>query len=152
MHSTALWGAICYVLWGAMHVAIGIQILVVNTQRSTHAVINTLYQDSFQSTPEHLGPVVGALMNQHGWNLLWFGLFAVVVGVLWNRRNNVAAYWANLAVVSLADIGFIAAILVPGHINVWMGLGGPILWVFAVIFSTLGISSQRDARPDSVTN
>ena len=152
MHSAGVWGATFYVLWGVMHAMIGIQILVVNMRQSTHAVINTLYQDSHQSTPEHLGPVVGALMNQHGWNLLWFGLFAAVVGVLWNRRNNLAAYWANLAVVSLADIGFIAAILVPGYINVWMGIGGPILWVFAVIFSTLGLNSQRDARQHSVIN
>ena len=55
------------------------------------------------------------------------------------RVNSIAGYWTNLAVVSLADIGFIGAVLIPGYISFWVGIWGPLLWVFAVIFSTLGI-------------
>lgn len=133
------WGAVAYILWGVMHAMIGIQILVLNLGDSPNAVIASLYRDSGPvATPDPLGSVVAALMNQHAWNLLWFGVFAAVVGGVWNWRNNVAGYWANLAVVSLADIGFIAAVLIPGYIDPWMGIWGPLLWILAVILTTQG--------------
>lgn len=133
------WGAISYVLWGVMHAMIGIQILMINLGKSSRDVISTLYRDAGPVlTPEQLGNVVGAIMNQHAWNLLWFGVFAVVVGAVYNWRNSRAGYWANLAVVSLADIGFIVAILIPGYIDPIIGVWGPILWLLAVLFSTLG--------------
>lgn len=134
------WGAIFYILWGVMHAMIGIQILSINLGQSTYVVITSLYTDAGPAlTPHELGSVTSALMNQHAWNLLWFGVFATVVAVKWNWKNNIAAYWTNLAVVSLADIGFIAAILIPGYISISMGIWGPILWVLAIIFSTKGI-------------
>ena len=59
-----------------MHAIIDIQILMLNLIDSTHSVIITLYNDAGPvPAPEQLGPVVGAIMNQHGWNLLWFGIF-----------------------------------------------------------------------------
>ena len=141
------WGAIAYVLWGIMHAIIGIQILVLNIGDSTHTAISSLYSDTGSiPIPKELGPVVGAIMNQHAWNLLWFGVFAVVVGSVLNWRNSSAGYWANLAVVSLSDIGFIVAILVPGHISIAVGLWGPVLWILAVIFTTNGIIAAREIR------
>jgi len=139
------WGAISYVLWGIMHAMIGIQILLINLGQSTHEVITSLYSDSGPvSSPLQLGSVVSAIMNQHAWNLLWFGIFAVVVGAVWNWRNSRAGYWANLAVVSLADIGFIVAVLIPGYIKLSMGIWGPVLWILAALFSTIGIKNTTD--------
>ena len=133
------WGAIFYILWGIMHAMIGIQILALNLGESTYSVIETLYSDSGDiPTPKELGSVVEGLMNQHAWNLLWFGLFAIIVGGIWNWRNNIAGYWANLAVISLADIGFIVAILIPGYISIEVGIWGPVLWVLAIVFTTKG--------------
>lgn len=134
------WGAVAYILWGVMHAMIGIQIFMLNLGDSPHAVIAGLYSDSGPlPTPDELGSVVAALMNQHAWNLLWFGVFACVVGAVWNWRNSTAGYWVNLAVVSLADVGFIGAVLIPGYIDVWMGIWGPLLWVVAVVLTTKGI-------------
>ena len=146
MNSSTLnkWGAVFYIFWGVLHAIIAIQILTLNLGESTYAVITTLYSDTGGvSTPTELGSVVGALMNQHAWNLLWFGIFAAVVGAVWNWRSSVSGYWVNLAVVSLADIGFIVAILVPGYISLWMGIWGPLLWVLALLFTTLGLKSAR---------
>lgn len=138
------WGAISYILWGIMHTMIGVQILMLNIGESSYAVITALYSDTgAEKTPKQLGSVIEAIMNQHAWNLLWFGVFAVVVGAVWNWRNNVAAYWANLVVVSLADLGFIFAVLIPGYISLEVGIGGPILWVLAVIFSTIGLRKAQ---------
>lgn len=141
------WGAISYILWGVMHAMIGIQILLINISQSSQQVIRSLYLDAGpQSTPAQLGSVISGLINQHGWNLLWFGVVAVVVAVIGNWRNNRAAYWANLTLVSLADIGFIFAILIPGYINLAMGVGGPILWVVAMVMSTIGIQKTTSVK------
>ena len=133
-------GAIFYILWGIMHAMFGIQIILVNMGESPYAVIQTIYADTGPvKTPVDLGSVIQALMNQHGWNLLWFGVFAAVVGAFFNWRNSVTGYWYNLVVVSMADIGFIVAVLIPGYVAMMVGIWGPILWVMAVVFSTLGI-------------
>lgn len=140
------WGAVCYTLWGVMHAMIGAQILYLNLMNSTYTVIGNLYSDSGpKPTPEYLGSVVPALMNQHGWNLLWFGIFATFVAIKLNWRGNLTGYWVNLAVVSLADIGFIAAVLIPGYIRVELGIWGPLLWMLAAVFTTLGIKNTRGA-------
>ena len=139
-------GAIFYILWGIMHAMFGAQIIMLNMSESSYAVIQSIYADiGPATTPKELGSVIGALMNQHGWNLLWFGVFAVVVGAFCNWRNSVSGYWYNLAVVSLADIGFIVAVLIPGYASLMVGIWGPILWVLAVIFSTRGIMEARAA-------
>lgn len=136
-------GAVFYVLWGIMHVMFAIQILMLNIGESTYAVIQGIYSDTGPvATPRDLGSVAGAIMNQHAWNLFWFGAFATLVGVMYNWRNSLSGYWSNLAVVSLADIGFIGAILIPGYVSPMVGIWGPILWVLAVYFSTKGIRNK----------
>ena len=137
-------GAIFYILWGIMHAMFGAQIILLNMKHSAYAVIQSIYADTGPvTTPEKLGSVIGAIMNQHGWNLLWFGVFAAVVGAFFNWRNSISGYWYNLAVVSLADIGFIVAVLIPGYVSPMVGIWGPILWVLAVIFSTMGIMRAK---------
>ena len=83
---------------------------------------------------------------QDAWNLLFFALFGIAVGVFLNWKNSRLGYWLNLVVVSAADIGFIAFILIPGHAPLVPGVLGPILWVLAVLFSTVGIirTTQRE--------
>jgi len=136
-------GAVFYILWGIMHVMFAVQIFMLNIGESSHAVIQEIYSDTGPiSTPTELGNVIAALINQHAWNLLWFGAFAAIVGALYNWRNSLAGYWSNLAVVSLADIGFIGAVLIPGYVSLMVGIWGPILWILAVIFSTIGIKNK----------
>ena len=74
------------------------------------------------------GMVQGRIF-QDAWNLLFFALFGIVVAVIWNWRNSRLGYWLNLVVVSAGDI-------VPGGL-------GPLLWVMALVFSTLGILNAK---------
>lgn len=146
------WGSVSYVAWGVMHAMIGAQILIINLSKSTHDVVASLYQEGLAATPLQLGSVVDAIVNQHAWNLLWFGLFAVVVGIKGNWHNDRASYWANLTVVSLADIGFIVAILLPGYISVAVGIWGPLLWLLALVFSTLGLKQAGNKLSPAATH
>jgi hypothetical protein len=86
------------------------------------------------------GLVQGRLM-QNSWNLAFVSLVAIGVAAFMNWRNSQTGYWINLVAVALADIGFIIFILVPGLIPLWPAMLGPVLWLLAALFSTLGLRS-----------
>lgn len=62
----------------------------------------------------------------------------VLVVVPWNWRNSGAGYWVNLALVSAADVLYIAVVVLPGDIPLLQSLAGPVLWILAAGFSTAG--------------
>jgi hypothetical protein len=139
-------GAICYILWGILHVGIGALVLY---RLGTEGAVAALSQIGTAVSPaelaQHLPDVAAGVIGQHAWNLVLFGLFALVVGIVGNWHNSLLGYWLNLAVVSGADVGFIFAIVLPRYNTLWDGLAGPVLWILAAIFSTIGIL-QRTSR------
>ena len=87
--------------------------------------------------------IVQGRIYQDAWNLLFFALFGIIVAVFLNWKNSRLGYWLNLVVVSAADIGFIVTVLMPGYVPLVPGGLGPLLWVLAVLFSTLGILNAK---------
>jgi len=133
-------GAILYGLWGVLHIYFGVWMLYALSTEGAAAVIAIVGSGVPESTlPQSLDPVTAATIGQHAWNILWFGIFGVVVAAFLNWKNSLAGYWANLVVVSAGDAGFTVAILIPGYIAISDGIEGPLLWIPAVIFSTIGI-------------
>ena len=116
-------GAAAYVLWGLLHIQAARLVYMLGQTLEPGIVQGRIYQDA--------------------WNLLFFALFGIVVAVLLNWKNSRPGYWLNLTVVSAADIGFIIAILIPGLVPLVPGGLGPLLWVLALIFSTLGLRKAR---------
>ncbi len=119
-------GSITYVLWGILHI---------EAARKVYALGQTLDP----------GMVQGRIF-QDAWNLLFFAIFGIVVGVFLNWKNSRFGYWLNLIVVSAGDIGYIIFILIPGYVPIMPGALGPILWVLAVIFSSIGIMSTNQSE------
>ncbi len=119
-------GSITYVLWGILHIVAARQVYALGQTLDPGMVQGRIFQDA--------------------WNLLFFALFGIAVGIFLNWKNSRLGYWLNLVVVSAADIGFIVFILMPGHAPLVPGVLGPILWVLAVLFSTIGIirTTQRE--------
>jgi hypothetical protein len=119
MHMTyAKLGAGAYVIWGLLHIGAALE------------------EFRLGSTLES-GLVQGKI-NQGAWDLLFFSLFAIVVAVRYNWRNEALGYWLNLIVVSAADIGFIIFVLLPGYVALFPGIFGPVFWILGALFSTLG--------------
>jgi len=117
-------GAALYVVWGLLHLRAAYEVYQLTSQLSERSMVS--------------GRIV-----QDAWNLGWIALFAIVVGIWLNWRNSPVGYWSNLVVVSLTDIGFILTILLPGYIALVPGLMGPITWILAVIFSTMGLLQKK---------
>ncbi len=134
-------GALFYVLWGLLHIVIGAIPLVLFATRGGTALLQffgaAISPENLPRDPSGLAAAIGA---QHAWNLLWVGALSVFIAVKYNWKNDKFGYWLNLAVVTATDIGFIAAMVIPGYISLSNGLIGPGLWILAVVFSTIGFS------------
>jgi len=114
-------GAVLYFMWGILHLVAAIDVFKL-------------------SSSQNKGMVQGRLF-QHAWNLAIIAIAAMMVAVVYNWTNSALGYWINLVTVSITDIGFVLFILVPGYLPWKRGIVGPVLWILAVIFSTLGMFS-----------
>lgn len=116
-------GAVAYVMWGILHIQAARLVFLLGNSLEPGIVQGRIYQDAF--------------------NLLFFAIFGIAVAIWLNWRNSRLGYWLNLVVISAADIGFIVYILLPGYVPLVPGGLGPLLWVIAIIFSTLGILKSK---------
>ena len=116
-------GSVTYILWGILHI---------EAARKVYLLGQTLDPGMLQGR-----------IFQGAWNLLFFAIFAIVVAIFFNWKNSRLGYWMNLTVVSAGDIGYIVFVLVPGYVPFMPGALGPILWILAVLLSTIGIVSVR---------
>ena len=137
-------GATFYVLWGVLHVFFGAWMIYALNTGGAAAVMAIIGSGvPAETLPQSLDPVTSGTIAQHSWNILWFGIFGIVVGAVLNWKNSLAGYWANLAVISAADSGFVVTILIPGYITIADGIEGPILWILGAIFTTIGILKNK---------
>ena len=117
-------GAISYFLWGILHIEAARRVYSFGQSLEPGMLQGRIFQDAFY--------------------LLFFAGFAIYVALLCNWKNNRLGYWLNLIVISAADIGYIIFVLGPGYVPIVPGALGPLLWVLAVIFSTIAL---KDAVP-----
>ncbi len=115
-------GSALYVLWGLLH-------------------LGAVYEEFALGASLDPGVVQGKIY-QGVWNLLFLALASILIAVTLNWRNSVLGYWLNLAVASIADIGFLIFIFFPGHVSVIPGIFGPVLWISAAIFTTIGVKMR----------
>ncbi|MFQ6006858.1 MAG: hypothetical protein ACE5OQ_15310 [Woeseia sp.] len=84
-------------------------------------------------------------MSFHSYNLIWLGLLAFVVAILLNWRNSVTGYWVNLAVVGADDFGLVWFLILPGHLAFGDAGLGPVLFVVALVFTSIGVLDRKPA-------
>lgn len=133
-------GAIFYALWGALHVAGGIALL---SEASTNGADKMLRSMNNGLTPGGIPAIppgiADGLAEFHAFNLAWIGLVVTVVAITMNWKNSRTGYWLNLAVVAAADIGLILFMVIPGYMSIADSWPGPLLFIPAVVFATIGI-------------
>ncbi len=116
-------GAVFYVLWGLLHLVASFQVFKLGSGQKSGMIKGRIYQ--------------------HAWNLACIALVVPVIAVVYSWNNNLFGYWLNLAITSVTDIGFILFVMVPRHLPLKLSIPGPLLWMLAVIFSTIGILSYH---------
>jgi hypothetical protein len=115
-------GAVAYVIWGLLHLQAAWSVYTLGRSMPSGMASGRVLQDA--------------------WNLLWFSILAILAAVTLNWRNDARGWWINLAVVSIADLGFVFFVLVPGHGPLWPGLVGPIFWIAGLILSSVALRQK----------
>lgn len=115
---SAKFGAISYGVWALLHL------------QAAWAV----YKLGLRVDPS----MVQARLFQDAWNLACFSVAGIAVAVTLNWRNHFWGYWINLALVGVADVGFIIFVLLPGYVPAWPGLLGPVFWLLGLALTTDG--------------
>jgi hypothetical protein len=115
-------GAIFYGIWGLLHIPIGYAVFTGGLNLEPGIIQGRIFQ-------------VGFFLGIAG--------IAALTIARWNWSNHPAAYWSNLWLTTIVDIGFLLFIQFPGYVPLTRGLPGPITWIIALIFSTIGYLQAR---------
>jgi hypothetical protein len=116
-------GAVMYFIWGLLHLKAAYSVYQLGLTLESGMVQGRIFQDA--------------------WGLLFFAMVGIIVSIFFNWKNSPTGYWINLITVSVTDIGFIMFVLIPAHLPIFPGVLGPVFWVLALIFSTIGLKASQ---------
>ena len=114
-------GALLFAAWGVFHVYVAWQICALALTQSGIAQGRTLQLAAY---------------------MLTIALFAVVIALWRNWRNDRLGYWFNLAVMGWADIIWVLVVVLPGYVPLVRGLIPPAFWLAGAICCTLARRDQ----------
>ena len=102
---------VLWIVWGLVHAFFGVAIMFTDPSAGFAAIAAGVDAEAIKADYHS---AVGAILNQHGWNLLWFGVITTIGGVFICRRN-MTAIWVCAMVGGLADLGYLAFIDFGGY-------------------------------------
>ncbi|MEM7325698.1 MAG: hypothetical protein AAF531_21615 [Actinomycetota bacterium] len=138
--AAALW-----VVWGLVHMFAGVITISRDTPEAVQgiadgvepALLDVEYPDA-----------AGAIINQHGFNLLWIGAVTLICAwFIWRRSLN-AVFLAAL-VGGLADIGYFVFLDLGGHVNFVPGTVMTLFSATAIITSFTAAYLGRETAIES---
>ncbi|MEO0701101.1 MAG: hypothetical protein AAFY80_03075 [Pseudomonadota bacterium] len=109
--------AVLWIVWGAVHLFAGIVVLASDASAGFAAIADAVDPATLRADYH---PSAGGILNQHGWNLGWFGI-ATMIGAVLIWRQNITAIWVTGMVGGLADLGYLLFVDFPGYVNVFPG-------------------------------
>ena len=105
--------AVLWVIWGLVHVLAGAMTIGSDTPQAVANIADAVDSESLKvAYPD----AAGAIINQHGFNLLWIGAVTTICAVFIWRRSKPAIFLAAL-VAGLADIGYFLFMFLGGFVN-----------------------------------
>lgn len=142
-------GAVIYILWGLLHVLGGVSLLQQLATEGAPGALATLGSAvPGADLPTFSDEVTVAVLAFFAFNWVWIGLLVAVVAVRLNWKNGRVGYWLNLAVAGAADLGLILFLVAPGLMALSDGWPGPLLWLLAAVFSTMGLLIPDTAQTE----
>ncbi|GAA1671687.1 hypothetical protein GCM10009765_21360 [Fodinicola feengrottensis] len=121
-------GAICYLLWGVLHIYIGFMLLSKLLSGGIHQGREIAWGQMYYSF------------------VVIFGTLVAVVAIGLNWRGDPAGYWINLAVVLSTDSVFAVIMMAPGYITLGQGISGPILAVPAIALTSVATACRSTSK------
>ena len=123
--------AILWVIWGLVHAFAGIMTISGDTAIATAGIADAVDPTTLEMDyPD----AVGAIINQHGFNLLWAGVVTIIGGIfIW--RKSVAAIFVTALVGGLMDLGYLIFIDFGGYNKFVPGTVMTIISATAIVLS-----------------
>ena len=109
--------AVLWVVWGLVHTLAGVMVLASDASGGFQAIADAVGPDLLEADYH---AAVGGVLNQHGWNLGWFGI-ATIIGAVLIWRQNITAIWVTGMIGGLADLGYLLFVDFPGYVNFFPG-------------------------------
>jgi len=117
-HAIALKAAaLLWIVWGLVHALAGFLTLLEEPSAGFAAIADAVDP---QALVADYHAAVGAVLNQHAWNLLWFGC-VTIAGAVFIWRGNPTAIWVTGMVGGLADLGYFIFFDLPGFVRFFPG-------------------------------
>jgi hypothetical protein len=120
----------------------GVLVLFGDTVSGFQAIADAVDPDALEA--DYHG-AVGGVLDQHAWNLAWFGL-VTIVGAVFIWRQNMTALWVTGLVGGLADLGYLLFVDLPEYANFFPGKVMTLISASAIALSLWVWLSNRRAQ------
>lgn len=134
--------AILWIVWGLVHALAGTMVISQNAAGAIAAIADAV-DPALLAGPYH--DAVVAVINQHGFNLLWISITTIVSAVFIWRGAVIALFVAGL-VGGLADVGYFLFMDLGGFVNFVPGKVMTLVSATAIILSIWVWHSNRNLR------
>lgn len=134
--------AVLWVIWGLVHAFAGLMVMGSDASGGFQAIADEVDPESLAAD---YPAAVGGILNQHGWNLAWFGV-ATIIGAVFVWRGNLTAIWVTGMVGGLADLGYLLFVDLPGYVNFFPGTVMTFISGAAIILSFWVWLTERGSK------
>lgn len=133
--------AVLWIIWGIVHTFAGIMTISGDTTTAIQGIADGVDASTLSlNYPE----AAGAIINQHGWNLAWFGIVTIIGGI-YIFKNNITAIFITAMVGGLADLGYFLFLDLGGHVKFVPGTVMTIVSSLAIILSFIAYYKNKSA-------
>lgn len=132
--------SVLWLIWGLVHALAGV-IVISQTAPNAIAAVADAVDPAMLTGPYH--EAVGALINQHGWNLLWIGLFTGCGGNLIWQRNFIWLFFTAV-VGGTTDVGYFLFMDLGGFVHFVPGTVMTLVSGTAILLSCWVWSRRRN--------
>jgi len=130
--------SILWILWGAVHILAGVMTMKgILTDDITAAIAGIADKVDPSELQRNYPKAAGAIMGQHGFNLLWIGLVTFVSAFYIWKGNRNAIFLAALT-GGLADLGYFLFLDLGGYVNFIPGTLMTVVSSLAILLSFYG--------------
>lgn len=122
-----------WVIWGLVHMLAGVLTISQDTGAAVAGIADAVDPALLVGTYHE---AVGAVINQHGFNLLWIGAFTVF-GAIYIWRASITAMFFTGVVGGVTDVGYFVYMDLGGFVNFVPGTVMTLVSGTAVILSLI---------------
>lgn len=122
-----------WVIWGLVHMLAGVLTISQDTAGAVAGIADAVDAALLTGTYHE---AVGAVINQHGFNLLWIGAFTVI-GAVYIWRGSVTSMFFTSIVGGLTDVGYFVFMDLGGFVHFVPGTVMTLISGTAIILSLL---------------